>query len=92
MNQRGLATSQEPAEATDPRVRYGLEVLLGQDAAAEAPVVYGDAVAPAAAEAVVHVIPSGFFADTYGTAGSLPKLPLKEVEGVPLLFDLQWGP
>lgn len=36
------------------------------------------------------IIPSGFFNETvYGTAASLPALPLKEVEGVPLLFGSQ---
>ena len=35
----------------------------------------------------VVIIPSGFFDEqTYGTPGSLPQLPLKEVHGIPLLF------
>ncbi len=33
------------------------------------------------------IIPSGFFANhCYGTAASMPQLPLQEIEGVPLLF------
>lgn len=35
----------------------------------------------------VVIIPSSFFRDeVYGTAESMPQLPLKEIEGVPLLF------
>ncbi|MBQ1652058.1 MAG: polysaccharide deacetylase family protein [Paludibacteraceae bacterium] len=35
----------------------------------------------------VVIIPSNFFKDgVYGTAASMPKLPLKQVEGVPFLF------
>lgn len=33
------------------------------------------------------IVPSGFFDEgRYGTAGSLPSLPLRETEGIPLLF------
>ena len=35
----------------------------------------------------VVIIPSPFFRDeVYGTAESMPRLPLNEIEGVPLLF------
>ncbi len=34
----------------------------------------------------VHIMASGFFGTFYGTKGSLPDLPLREVEGTPLLF------
>lgn len=35
----------------------------------------------------VVIIPSGFFdEETYGTPASMPQLPLREVQGVPLLF------
>ena len=35
----------------------------------------------------VVIIPSPFFRDeVYGTAESIPKLPLEEIEGIPLLF------
>ena len=35
----------------------------------------------------VVIVPSGFFqSSVYGTPESLPQLPLKEIEGVPLLF------
>lgn len=35
----------------------------------------------------VVIIPSPFFRDeVYGTSESMPKLPLEEIEGVPLLF------
>ena len=35
----------------------------------------------------VVIIPSGFFSSSvYGTQVSMPQLPLKEIEGVPLLF------
>lgn len=35
----------------------------------------------------VVIIPSGFFSSSvYGTQASMPQLPLKEIEGVPLLF------
>lgn len=33
------------------------------------------------------IVPSGFFDERrYGTAGSLPDLPLRQIEGIPLLF------
>ena len=42
----------------------------------------------------VVIIPSPFFRDeVYGTAESMPKLPLEEIEGVPLLFGspkIEW--
>lgn len=37
----------------------------------------------------VVIVPSGFFqSSVYGTPESLPQLPLKEIEGVPLLFGI----
>ena len=42
----------------------------------------------------VVIIPSPFFRDeVYGTAESMPKLPLEEIEGIPLLFGspkIEW--
>ena len=42
----------------------------------------------------VVIIPSPFFRDeVYGTAESIPKLPLEEIEGIPLLFGspkIEW--
>ena len=42
----------------------------------------------------VVIIPSTFFQnDVYGTDASIPELPLKEIEGTPLLFgtpDMEW--
>ncbi|MFH1370572.1 MAG: polysaccharide deacetylase family protein [Planctomycetota bacterium] len=69
-------------------IEYVLSVLLREDdralIPAEKKVVYTfDSIEGPC----VQIIPSGFFNDgTYGTPKSLPSLPLKEIEGVPLLF------
>jgi hypothetical protein len=73
----------------DPRVRYALAVLLdGTDLDRfqwPSWVTYG-AQRPDCAHPGVQIIPSAFFGKGYGTADSLPTLPLAEIEGVPLLF------
>ena len=70
----------------DPRVQYTLEVLIGSHSPARAPIIYGAICADAPTEPAVRIIPSGFFGSVYGTPPSLPDIPLKEIEGVPLLF------
>ncbi|MFA5240267.1 MAG: polysaccharide deacetylase family protein [Phycisphaerae bacterium] len=34
----------------------------------------------------IYIVPSGFFGNEYGMTTSLPNLPLKNIEGVPLLY------
>ena len=70
----------------DPRVRYALGVLLGTEAAAGAPIFYGDAPKGDCNRPAIHILPSKFFAEHYGTPDSLPPLPLTRIDGVPLLF------
>ena len=68
---------------------YLIRFLLGDDDAAAryAPMVgYTNQPENFARYALV-IIPSGFFNDgVYGTPASLPSLPLKEIDGLPLLF------
>jgi uncharacterized protein DUF7033 len=71
-------------QCTDPRVTYTLGVIAdGCDVSAW--ISYGCDCA-ATSDAKLRIVPSGLFGPTYGTPASLPKLPLPEVEGVPVLF------
>lgn len=70
-------------------VEYTLELLLGKDFGEHqqgAKILYQQPEVDTSAEAVLHIVPSGFFGRHYGKPGSLPSLPLKEIEGVPLLY------
>jgi len=70
---------------SDSRVRYALEELLGFEPGTAGPIRYARPPA-SVAEKAVYVVPSRFFGDTYGTPASLPRLPLYDVQGVPLLY------
>lgn len=67
---------------------YVLEVLLGDAAAAQlgGSLAYEEANRGAAPDARLCIVPSRFFGPAYGTAASLPELPLAAVQGVPLLY------
>lgn len=69
-------------------LHYIIRFLLGEDISEEivATIGYTNDVTHFERYSIV-IIPSGFFSDPiYGTASSLPQLPLPEIEGTPLLF------
>ena len=70
----------------DPRVDYSLNVLLDCDSTANVPISYGEERSDADDGLEIHIVASGFLGHGYGTTASLPPLPLKTIEGVPLLF------
>ncbi|MHC4757056.1 MAG: polysaccharide deacetylase family protein [Planctomycetota bacterium] len=68
---------------------YSLEVLLGnKELASEFKhlIHYGLPDDAVGRDYCLFIVPSGFFGSSYGKAESLPELPLKEIEGVPLLY------
>lgn len=70
-------------------VEYTLELLLGKDFRrqhSKVKILYRDVEKNISNDAVLYIVPSGFFGEEYGTSISLPVLPLKQIEGVPLLF------
>lgn len=70
-------------------VEYTLELLVGKDFRRRHPgvkILYQDAEENISDDAVLYIVPSGFFGEEYGTPASLPLLPLKQIDGVPLLF------
>lgn len=77
-----------PCGATDPSFAYTATVLMGAPYGDQSwPTwLWYDHRRPDDNFVGIHIIRSGFFDDGYGTPGSLPKLPLAEIEGVPLLF------
>lgn len=78
----------------DPRTQlqcfeYALLVLLGEDFQNHHPaaqILYQEPEVNASEGLTLCIVPSGFFGDQYGRPGSLPVLPLREIDGVPLLF------
>jgi hypothetical protein len=70
-------------------VEYTLELLLGKDFRRQYPrakILYQEAKENISGDGVLYIIPSDFFDEQYVKVSSLPVLPLKEVEGIPLLF------
>ena len=70
-------------------IDYTLEILLGKDYQnffKDIKIVYGKPKDNSGNSSALYIIPGNFFGENYGTGKSLPKLPLKEIEGVPLLF------
>ena len=70
-------------------VEYAMELLLGQqgpDLLRRGVVRYGQPEPGDARRAKLCILPGGLFGPSYGRAESLPVLPLREVEGVPLLY------
>lgn len=65
-------------------IEYVIQFLLG-----EQNIHLADKVGYATcSDAAVVIIPSAFFnQDVYLTPASIPRLPLDEIEGVPLLFE-----
>jgi hypothetical protein len=49
-------------------------------------ILYEPPGASAADEAVLRIVPSGFFGERYGRPESLPQIPLAEIDAVPLLY------
>lgn len=69
-------------------LHYIIRFLLGEDIPGEivAAIGYTNNIKHFERYSIV-IIPSGFFSSrVYGTASSLPELPLQEIEGTPLLF------
>lgn len=70
--------------------RYVLSVFFGEDFEAHCPEGKIRYTVPEMKtekdEAAVYIIPSGFFGADYGKSASLPHLPCKELEGVPILY------
>lgn len=75
----------------DPRIRYALSILLGssssEDFAWPPWLIYGDPREFGEPRGVC-IVPSGLFAESYGTPQSLPSLPLASLEGTPILFGI----
>lgn len=72
----------------DRTLHYIIRFLLGDDISEEvvAAIGYTDNPKHYGRYSII-IVPSGFFNDhIYGTPASLPKLPLQEIEGTPLLF------
>ena len=70
-------------------VEYAVEPLLGEqgvDLLRRGVVRYGQPEPGDARRAKLCILPGGLFGPSYGRAESLPVLPLREVEGVPLLY------
>lgn len=70
-------------------VGYTLEVLLGKDFRERHPranILYQEPETITSDDPMVCIAPSEFFGEQYGKLVSLPVLPLKEINGVPLLF------
>ena len=68
---------------------YALRVLLGGDSVEllqRRKILYQRPHDGLAADAALYIVPSGFFGEAYGTTASLPTLPLREIEDVPLLY------
>lgn len=73
----------------DVRIRYALSILLGEPGPRELewPRWFGYAQPgkqPAGTKLLI--VPSGLFGPRYGTRETLPRLPLADVEGTPLLY------
>lgn len=69
-------------------LHYIIRFLVGDDIPRELVETIGYTADPSRFDRYnVVIIPSGFFNEqTYGTPASLPELPLREVQGIPLLF------
>lgn len=69
-------------------LRYIIRFLLGDDVSEDVVSSIGYTANPKLFERYsIVILPSGFFSNhVYGTPASLPELPLKEIEGTPLLF------
>lgn len=80
---------------TSPEIEYIISFLIGGDKAE----TFGSLVGYTSDRSKFHhykvvIIPSPFFDDdVYGTAASIPSLPLQEIENIPLLFgssEMEW--
>ena len=76
---------------TDPGIAgvdYAISILLdGTPPEIRSRIAYAHPSAPTAASARLVIVPSGFFDPAfYGTANSLPRLPLEQIEDLPLLY------
>lgn len=69
-------------------IDYIFDVLLGDQNNDELRkyILYSDSEPQAENTTRLHIVQSDFFGEHYGKPESLPHLPLKEIEGVPLLY------
>lgn len=68
-------------------VSFILGVLCGREGDLAGHVAYGHPADAPIQQQRIWIVPSGFFNEgTYGTAASLPGLPLAEIEMIPLLY------
>ena len=72
-------------------INYSISILVDSNEQSSLPargaILYSSTVDTDDDSPCIQIVPSGFFdEDVYGTPKSLPILPLKEIEGVPLLF------
>jgi len=70
-------------------VTYAVQLLLGldhEDVGLCGHVIYGTQELRRHPEPAVRFVPSGLFDEVYATPASLPKLPIAQVEGTPLLY------
>ena len=74
--------------AEDPRVRYAVATLLDQSLDGFTWPKWLHYGRPQEGHQGVTIIPSGFFGTNYGSERSLPDLPLRSVDGIPLLFGV----
>jgi len=75
----------------DTLLHYALTVLLGESCVDQrllAKIVYANPTSCPPQSGVLFIVPSTLFGEHYGKAISIPTLPLKEIEGVPLLYGL----
>lgn len=73
----------------DGRIQYAIEVLVG--AALGEPLqphgwLHYGRIGTNAKRRRIHIVASGFFGDLYAMPGSLPRLPITSVDGVPLVY------
>lgn len=69
-------------------IDYTFQILLGDQNNVELRkyVSYSDSESPVESTTRLHIVQSDFFGKHYGKVESLPRLPLKEIEGVPFLY------
>lgn len=68
---------------------YVLDVLLGKTRSAFSTkryIAYCEPRAQMKNDVLLCIVPSGFFGEDYGKAQSLPAVPLRKIEGIPLLY------
>jgi hypothetical protein len=69
-------------------IEYTLKVLLGDESVdtLKRYISYSESEPQDESNIRLRIIPSGFFGEDYGKPSSLPRLPLEQIEGTPLLY------